>query len=206
MTPEKISKEAQQPFYLAGRVFLASRIEALEYLLKEVPPETMGNILFIPTAANNYPPERRAFLYGYRQWFKRHGMPFTEIDVATIRPEELREALRTVNAIVVAGGNTQYLLEHMQKSGFANAVKPCVEQGVWYIGISAGAVVAGPDIFHIKSIEPQQTAQPLSDHTGLTLVPYRIVPHANEPFIQGVIEYLCKQGQEYIAIPDPPDT
>lgn len=204
MTPEIKLKTAEKPFYVHGRVFLASRFEALEHLLEIVPPEKLEHILFIPTAANNYPDERKAFLEGYRQWFRTHNIPFTEIDLAAMQQEELLVALRGAGAIVVAGGNTQYLLEQMQRTDFARTIKPCIERGVWYIGVSAGAVVAGPNIEHIVPIEPAQTDNLLTDYTALALVPSPVVPHADQPFMQGVLERLRQQGHACIAIPDPP--
>ncbi|MDP9196322.1 MAG: Type 1 glutamine amidotransferase-like domain-containing protein, partial [Pseudomonadota bacterium] len=89
---------------------------------------------------------------------------FTEFDLQGKTPEQVRHALAHANIICLTGGNTYFLLEHVQKSGFAQALKPCLDHGAWYVGASAGTVLACPDIDYIRAMDKPDRAQ-LTDFT-----------------------------------------
>lgn len=46
------------------------------------------------------------------------------------------------DAIFVCGGYSEFLLRQMNRTGFDAIVKESVEQGLFYIGMSAGSMVA----------------------------------------------------------------
>lgn len=69
------------------------------------------------------------------------------VDCARDSPERLAESLRSSRAVWVAGGNTFWLWHHMRTSGMAELVMQRVsDEGMLYIGCSAGAIVAGDSI------------------------------------------------------------
>jgi hypothetical protein len=73
-------------------------------------------------------------------------VPIECIDCAS-KPEEAAAAIETAPAIWVPGGNTFFLAHHMRASGAACAIRRRVlEDGVLYVGCSAGSIVAGCSI------------------------------------------------------------
>ena len=73
------------------------------------------------------------------------------------------EELGSYDAIVFGGGNAATLLDEMNRTGFAAVVKQAVENGLVYLGISAGSMVAAGNL-----------------EDGLGYLANPIVPHAEE--------------------------
>ena len=84
--------------------------------------------------------------------------------------------------IYVTGGNTFYLLQSLRYSSADELIAQAVREGKTYIGESAGAVVAGPNIEYIKRMDSEDPAPYLdSNYAGLGLVDFNIVPHIDGP-------------------------
>lgn len=91
--------------------------------------------------------------------------------------KELRELLPSFDVVYVQGGNTFYLLKWVKDSGFDTVIKEFVGEGKLYIGVSAGSIIAGPDIEIAgwKGLDPNEVG--LEDFSGLGFVPFCIFPH-----------------------------
>jgi len=50
------------------------------------------------------------------------------------------------DALYVTGGNTAYLLRRMKETGFDGIVKKMVNANKVYVGVSAGSLIAAPNI------------------------------------------------------------
>jgi len=106
------------------------------------------------------------------------------IDCAQDSAESMQEVLRQSHAVYVLGGNTFYLLYHMRRSGLDVLIRRRVlDEGLLYVGCSAGAIVAGrsistafwkgwddPHVVDTDWSEPHTTA-------GLELVGASLFPH-----------------------------
>jgi dipeptidase E len=77
-------------------------------------------------------------------------------------------------AVFVAGGNTFRLLNGMYKSNLINALRDRVEEGMPYIGSSAGALVALPRVISANDWTTGE-APPLLE--GLELLPFGLSAH-----------------------------
>lgn len=84
-----------------------------------------------------------------------------------------QHTLDTVDALIVPGGNTYVLLKRLKQSGLLDAVRERVQAGLPYIGSSAGANVAGPNILTTND----WNVVGLGDFEALGLVPFNINPH-----------------------------
>ena len=89
-------------------------------------------------------------------------------------------AFVNVEVIVVGGGNPFHLLARLRETGADARIAAAVRHGATYVGISAGAIVAGP------SLEPQLLVSPFAapdglDLRGLGLVGVVIFPHRDRP-------------------------
>lgn len=99
-----------------------------------------------------------------------------EVDVEVADPEELKEA----DAIAVSGGDPFRLLDALRRSGAAQVVRRMVRAGCPYVGMSAGAVVAAPDIAPISLTSPFPLPSAF-DSTGLGLTRTLVLPHHDRP-------------------------
>jgi len=82
------------------------------------------------------------------------------------------EQLEKSDIFYVAGGNTFFLLEHMNKSGF----KKCLSNDFLYIGSSAGSVIMSPDINFISPMDEKEKAN-LDSTKGLNQIWFAFLPH-----------------------------
>jgi dipeptidase E len=78
--------------------------------------------------------------------------------------------------IYLSGGNSVYLLQKSQQSGFIDIVKDLIlNKGKTYIGTSAGSIIAGPKL-HDYLIKENENIQ-LENIEGYNLVNFLILPH-----------------------------
>jgi len=96
--------------------------------------------------------------------------------------------LHDLDALYVAGGNTQRLLEHWRKLGFENPLREAAQNGLLLSGVSAGAVCW----FEYALIDTGRGK--LQAQSCLGLFSGSCCPHyRSEPERQDVFEQLIKQ-------------
>lgn len=162
------------------RLLLASHgIGALRELVEG---DTRGLRLgFVPTAAG---PEAVT-----REWVKADawqlealGCECSMLDLAAMEAGEVEDALRRLDGVFLTGGNSFLLLWHARRSRFADLVVPRVESGeLLYVGTSAGAMVAGPDLGPAANLDNWLEVPELESSVALGLVPFIVLPHDNQP-------------------------
>ncbi|HLC67861.1 MAG TPA: Type 1 glutamine amidotransferase-like domain-containing protein [archaeon] len=157
-----------------------------------------GNLAYIPTAADTY--ENKWWIKEDRIRLAAKRFDLTEIDLK--RKVSLKE-FKNFDVIFVAGGNSFYLLQKMRESGFDKIIKKLITNEVNYVGSSAGAVVAGPDIWPIRFLDDPSKAK-LKSFKGLSLVDFIPLPHFGnkkyaEPY-EKVMKGLEKTNYKYIKI------
>ena len=108
------------------------------------------------------------------------------------------EALESVEAIFVGGGNTYALLQRLRESRLLGAIRERVRGGMPYIGSSAGSNVAGPTI--LTTNDWNVVACDRFDALGL--VPFNINPHYLEadPLMAAGSETRDDRIREYHAV------
>jgi dipeptidase E len=160
-------------------LFLASYFAFVSDLLLPYLPKKPKELklAFIPTAADPY--KVKPWFYGDKMKLKLMGFQMVDVDIKNKTSEQLYEALSTVDVIFVSGGNTYYLLEKAQTSGFLEVVKKLIDRGVIYIGSSAGSALACSTIEHIEDFDDKSIAN-LTSFEGLTLTNKLILPHYGE--------------------------
>lgn len=135
--------------------------------------------VFIPTASLGQP-YGAFFEHVVRSNFRQAGVHMSLLELDQAKPLDVRTTLQDVSLLYVGGGNTFRLLEHMRATGFATPLAGFLNRGGLYIGSSAGAVVAGPDVGFIACMDDNAAVQ-LSDFTGLGLLDFNILPHTDHP-------------------------
>ena len=105
------------------------------------------------------------------------GLKPARLDLTTVGRAAVERALDGAVAVFVTGGYPAFLLEHARRSGFLEVVATCVKAGdLAYIGVSAGAALAGPDMAPLIAPDDPGT---VTDTVCMALVPFVIIPHVN---------------------------
>lgn len=113
----------------------------IELLGKE--PRKAG-ALFIPTAAIDE--DARAVLPKCRGDLLNAGFPEENITVYDLDRPMTEEELSRYDAVYFCGGSTEYLLERVRASGFAEVLDRALEKGLLYVGVSAGSIIAAQNL------------------------------------------------------------
>ena len=177
--------------YLAGTGGLAS-----EFLSKTRPKE----IVFVPTAANVE--EYRDYVDEGMEALQEMGYALKVLDVATVPRDEVAQAIAGCDCLCVSGGNTFFLLQELRRAGLIDLIAERVRGGMPYIGESAGAIVACPDIGYSQIMDDRAVAPELGDCTGMGLVDWYVLPHNGEfPFVEATAETIGAYGDELDLVP-----
>lgn len=113
--------------------------------------------------------------------FIKRGARVIPFDLAGQGMDAVQAQLRAADIIYVAGGNTFYLLHHMNECGFKGLLTSAWAAAKTYIGSSAGSIVMGPDIAHVATMDDPAVAPELKATTGLGLIDFLFLPHVNSP-------------------------
>lgn len=148
---------------------------ALEALLDK--PVSESAIVFVITAANPFR-ENKSWLVDDLRNVKRQGFAaFDIIDIAGLPPQDSVRRMEDADAIMFGGGDAFYLMDQLERTGIGARLPELLQSRV-YVGISAGSIVAGPDLdmsshcetWGVKGSEP-------AGRSGLGLTKVRVRPH-----------------------------
>lgn len=171
---------------------------AFVFVTDKLPSEVRNGIgksaAFIPTAAEHY--EEKSWMEADYQKLAELGYRVEMVDVKGKTINETKVALQGKDVVFVGGGNTFTLMHYARLSGFDTVVKEFVAQGVWYIGSSAGAVAAGPNIEPVKYFDDPGEVPELKDYAGLGLVDFVVLPHYGKEKYQAVFNTVQQEFQD----------
>ena len=160
------------------KILLVSMLCNVTDLLKKAEPDLNGKtVTYIPTAA-------------------------IAEEIEGMAEAETR-MLEELDMIFVGGGNTFFLLQELKRSGADRIIAREAAKGKLYIGESAGAIAACPDIGYSAEMDVPGKAPELTDYTGMGLVDFYVVPHLGHPEMgpaaNAIIErYSLKLGLKVI--------
>lgn len=156
------------------KLFLTSSVHAVAHdIAKKVNLSKAKKLVFIDTAAE--------IEEGDKTWLKNDryalisaGFEVSDYSITDKSKNQLKTDLEKFDYIYLSGGNTSYLLQQSQKSGFISLVKELVlEKEKTYIGTSAGSIIAGPKIpEYLLDDNPR-----LGDANAYNFVNFTVVPH-----------------------------
>lgn len=121
--------------------------------------------------------------------------------------DQIKTDLLEVDIIYMSGGNTNYLLDKSQQTGFIKVVQEWVESGKPYISTSAGSIIAGPEIPpYMWGDEIDQ--RKLESYAGYNFVNFTVIPHWGSPhfedkYLKGRMEQIYSdKNQPFVLIND----
>lgn len=162
------------------KILLVSMLCNVTELLKRAEPDLNGKtVTYIPTAA--IAEEIEGMAEAETRMLEELGLTVDELEVSTASEETVREKLEKNDMIFLGGGNTFFLLQELKRSGADRIIAREAEKGKLYIGESAGAIAACPDIGYSAEMDVPGKATDLTDYTGMGLVDFYVVPHLGHP-------------------------
>ena len=158
----------------------------------------VNEVLFVPYAGVSV---------GYDAYAKRVADVLSEMKVGLKSVHTFDapvEAVAQAQCVLVGGGNTFHLVYEMHRHGLMSAIRERVQNGMPYMGWSAGSNVACPGLFTTNDMP---IIQPASFET-LNLVPFQINPHYLDAHPQGhggetredrIKEFMVVQPNTYVV-------
>lgn len=129
----------------------------------------IGRVLFVPFALHDH----NSYAAKTRTRFNAMGYELDSIHEAPDKPQAVKDAA----AIFIGGGNTFRLLKALYDFQILTLIREKGEDGMPYVGSSAGSNVASPTI---KTTNDMPIVEPPS-FQALNLVSFQINPHYLDP-------------------------
>lgn len=160
-------------------------------------PFSKLNLTFVPTAAN-VEEGNKSWLVDDMYNFKKLGFgTFDVMDIAAVSKDIWLPSFKKSDVLVFGGGNVNYLLGWIKKSGLEKILPELLETKI-YVGISAGSMVTARNISLSSSgiLYYEQTGN-LENIKGLGFVNFEIRPHLNSTYFPKVrLDYLQKLAEK----------
>jgi dipeptidase E len=170
------------------KLFLASLFKDVFQIFADFADENLvgKTLTFIPTAAL---PDKLDFHINYsKELLSNMGLVVDELEISSASYSDIANKLENNDYIYVAGGNTFFLLQEMNKSGAGDLIKKQINAGKLYIGESAGAVLAAPNIEYAKYTDNPLAAPYLKTFDALSVVDFYPVPHYDDESLKEAVD------------------
>ena len=169
---------------MKNMILTSSLYESMGIVKKFLNEKTESKkILFIPTATNV--DEYKKYIHLTQKVFEDFGYEVENFDISVFSEETVKEKISETKIVFISGGNTFYLLQELKKKNLISYLRGKIENGLLYIGESAGSVITAPNIGYADIVDDKALATELNDYTGLNLVDFYVVPHfEEEPFVE----------------------
>ena len=165
----------------SGSFITANNVD--DYLSKKI---SDCKIAYIITASKKV--DDVSYIERHRQKMDELNFSYSEIDIAGKNEDELKKVLDGYDIIMVEGGNTFYLLKAVRESGFANVIKEFIENGVAYVGSSAGSYIACPSIVMATWSNRGFDRCGITEYSAMNLVPFLIKAHYTPDMLETLKE------------------
>ena len=181
------------------KLILTSSVNVVAHdISKRLDLTSNNKLVFITTAAE---PETgdKTWLKNDRQALVDAGFNVSDYTITNKTLDQLKNDLIDYDFIYLSGGNTYYLLEQSNKSGFFNLIKDLInKEGKTYIGTSAGSIIAGPKCPDYLLLENEIIK--VENQKGYGFVNFIILPHwgsddFRNKYLKGRLEVAYKKDQ-----------
>jgi peptidase E len=149
--------------------------------------------LWIPTAAIH--DDAKAMLPKCMNDLLSAGIPPENIETFDLDREMKFDELAAYDAVYVCGGSSDYLLDKMHEANFVSVLKPFLEHGGIYIGVSAGSCVCAKGLENNLGFIPCTLSVHCQEGTAPGTAVSDYLPHINLTDNQAII---IENGKSYI--------
>ena len=162
------------------KIYLASyAMMTMGKIIKNEGGELTGKrAIFIPTAGDLY--ENKDFVEADKIALQKYGIEVTDLDLRNKTEEEVNESLAMADILLVAGGDTFYLMEKLKEGGADRTIKNFISRGGIYIGSSAGSIVCCPTIEGAEKFDNPGLAPNLKNFNGMGIFNEVVIPHTHK--------------------------
>lgn len=162
------------------KLYLASyAMVSMAKIIKHEGRDFVGKkAIFIPTAGDPY--DNKDFTEADRIALEKYGLDVIEMDIKNKNEEENRKAIIGSNIVLVAGGDTFYLMAKLKESGADKVIKDFIKKNSIYIGSSAGSIICCPTIEGAEEFDNPNLAKGLNNFDGMGVFNDVIIPHAQK--------------------------
>lgn len=158
-------------------------------------PLSEVKVIFIPTASRSK--EELYYVEESKNELIQRGIKTSNLSIYNLDKRLSYNAVKDYDVIYVCGGNTFYLTLKIREDGFDKVIKRLVKEDKLYLGVSAGSVLAGPNIDIASPYDPNDVK--LKDWTGLGLTDIIVSPHYTDNDKEVVKKF--KKEEKYKVIP-----
>jgi len=159
-------------------------------------PISESRVLMVAYARN---PEELAYVGESRREVEELG--FTNVHIANMHDIVDVSCMGDFDVIYVCGGNTFAILAKMREAGLDALVIAQVQRGAFYVGVSAGSIIAGPTIDMAGwGSEGDPNDVELKDLSGFGLVAFTIFPHYRSELEDEVREFRARVQYDVIEL------
>lgn len=163
---------AQKTLFLTSSI-----IDTLPDIVNHLGRPAKGMSLAFISTASEMEGGMRSWIYDDLSFFHNLGFYAFQYTLTDKTESQLREDLKAVDIIFVAGGNVFYLLDKIHKSGFAKVAREHVERGKIYIGESSGSLVMSDNLAIAHREEALEKVPGMTDFTGMGIIDFIVFPH-----------------------------
>ncbi len=145
-------------------------------------------VLYITTASDGENDSDKSWMDNEYKTILNLGFEEKNIYEYKIGQKEIN--INNFDVIYIIGGNTFYLMDMIRKYNFDKVIKNAIDNGIIYIGSSAGSIILGNSVKYALPFDENNVD--VKDFTGLKVIDGIIIPHANkkEEFINKVKEEI----------------
>jgi len=189
-------------------LFLTSQVRYVaSHIGTKVLEAQKKNAVYITTPIKDKQHTNLDWHYANKSALENAGFHFDEYDITNKIFSQIKSEIRNYECMYIEGGNSYYLLQESQKSGFIDFVRQRVDEGMIYISTSAGTVAAGPDIEPVRREETTILAPQLQNTVGYKLVNFVVMPHWGQEEWRALyntyrLEHIYQEDYPYIFLND----
>lgn len=165
--------------------------EIIDELLKLIFPDEIENKVaaYMPSDGSSI---KEKYLNLWRSHARKRNSKLVIINNSKRGKEAEKEARKILDAdvLIITGGNTFTLMDHLRKSGLDKIIKEFVKKDNFVLaGWSAGAIILTPKMGVLKIEDYDENLVGLKDLTGLGLVNFEIFAHYGPKWEKVISEY-----------------
>lgn len=149
-------------------------------------PLQKAKILYITTGTTKV--DDVSFLRRHLERVAERNLNYTSYDIEGKSETEISKTMDDYDVIHLEGGNTFHILKTIYNTNFDKILKKRLDEGMNYIGTSAGSYVMTPSIITATWNDRGFDRCRLEDFTALNYIPYILKAHYTKERRQSILD------------------